>query len=193
MISGGDEFGRTQSGNNNSYCQDNEVNWYSWTRNESQKKLLDFTCKLIAFRQEHPIFHRPKFFKGKPILENLKDINWNCPDGREMTEKDWNDPKTHSLGILLCGDDMGVKTFEGHVLTDDTFYLCFNAHFENVDFKLPGKPEVNWRLIFDTSLEEGFLAEERIVKSGSIASVAGRAMCLFQQAVGSDDQAKGSL
>lgn len=193
MLSGGDEFGRSQRGNNNSYCQDNELNWYSWKRNESQQKLFDFTCKLIEFRQAHPIFHRPKFFKGKPILGNLKDINWTCPDGREMTEEDWNDPLTHSFGILLCGDDMGVKTFEGQVIADDTFYLCFNAHFEPVDFTLPGKPEVEWRLIFDTSLEEGFLSEERVNQSRSVTSVAGRTMCLFQEVKGSDDQAKSTL
>ncbi len=148
---------------------------------------------MIAFRQAHPIFHRPKFFKGKRIIGNLKDINWTCPDGREMSEEDWNNPQTRSFAILLCGDDMDAKTFEGQPVTDDTFYLCFNAHFEKVDFILPGRPGVNWRLIFDTALEDGFALEELSEKSGSAHALEGRTICLFQQMTGSDDQAKDSL
>jgi isoamylase len=194
MLSGGDEFGRSQSGNNNAYCQDNEVSWYPWKdRNESQQKLFDFTCKLIALRQAHPVFHRPKFFKGKKVIDHLKDIDWARPDGKEMEEGDWNNSLTRSFAILLCGDDMDAKTFEGLPITDDTFYLCFNAHFDDVDFILPGEDEVSWRLVVDTSLDTGFPVEEKIVKSKSSISVVGRTMCLFQQLSGSDDEVKKAL
>ncbi|MCE0483207.1 MAG: glycogen debranching protein GlgX [Methylacidiphilales bacterium] len=192
MLCGGDEFGRTQLGNNNVYCQDNEVSWYSWNQNKEQRRLLEFTRQLIAFRKAHPIFHRPKFFKGKKIIGNLKDINWTRPDGKEMDLKDWNNAETRALGILLCGDEMEVKTFEGQVMADDTFYLCFNAHFEKVDFVLPGRPEVSWRMIFDTASEDGFAVDERIEKSGVTFSVPDRAMVLFQQVSGSDEEAKST-
>jgi isoamylase len=190
MLCGGDEIGRTQKGNNNVYCQDNEISWQPWTRTAEQEKLFEFTSKLIALRNQHPIFHRPKFFKGKPIIGNLKDINWVCPDGREMTEGDWNNQLTRSLGIILCGDDMGAKTFEGHAIRDDTFFLCFNAHHEKVAFTVPGQPGVDWQMLLDTDLSEGFLKEGTTHASESELSLQGRSFCLLKQIVGSDEEAK---
>lgn len=192
MLCGGDEFGRTQLGNNNAYCQDNEMSWYSWTRTEEQNQLFEYTCKLIALRKQHPIFHRPKFFQGKAIKGDTKDISWLHPDGYEMTEEHWNDPQTRALGILLCGDDMGVKTFEGQSITDDTFYLCFNAHHERIVFTLPGQPAVRWLLILNTALAEGFLDEEKELPqpSGAEVSLEARSSCLFKQVIGSDEEAK---
>ena len=192
MLCGGDEFGRTQLGNNNAYCQDNEISWYPWTKTEEQNQLFEYTCKLIAFRKEHPIFHRPKFFQGKAIKGDTKDISWLHPDGYEMTEEHWNDPHTRALGILLCGDDMGAKTFEGQSITDDTFYLCFNAHHERVVFTLPGQPAVRWLLILNTALEEGFVdeAKELPQPSGAEVTLEARSSYLFKQIIGSDEEAK---
>jgi glycogen operon protein len=193
MLAGGDEFGRSQCGNNNAYCQDNELSWYCWQQDDYQKKLLEFTSQLIAFRREHPIFHRPKFFKGKPIKENIKDISWVCPDGREMEDKDWNDPNTRSFAVLLCGDDMGVKTFEGQSITDDTFYLCFNAHFDAVLFLLPGNPAIKWQLILDTVLEEGFVSQVVETDSGELVELRGRSLRLYKQLAGSDSEVKSTF
>jgi glycogen operon protein len=194
MLCGGDEFGRTQLGNNNAYCQDNELSWYPWTRSGGQDQLFEYTCKLIAFRKQHPIFHRPKFFQGRAIMNDTKDISWMNHEGYEMTQQDWNNAQTRSFGILLCGDDMGAKTFEGQPITDETFYLCFNAHHEAVGFKLPGQPSVRWLLLLNTVFAEGFLEEEKEspLASGMRFSVEGRSCCLFRQVTGSDVEAKST-
>jgi isoamylase len=190
MLCGGDEVGRTKKGNNNTYCQDNEIAWHSWQRTEEQARLFEFTCKLIAFRNEHPIFHRPKFFQGKQVIDSLKDISWMRPDGVEMTEQDWNNQHTRAFGVLLCGDDMGVTTFESQPIRDDTFYLVFNAHHEEVVFLLPGKEEVSWQMILNTANPEGFIQNARIKTAGSKFSTTGRSLSLYRQVVGSDEEAK---
>ena len=190
MLCGGDEVGRTKKGNNNSYCQDNEISWQAWKLTEEQARLFDFTCKLIAFRNEHPIFHRPKFFQDKPVIDSLKDISWMRPDGVEMDTGDWNNQHTRAFGVLLCGDDMGVTTFEGYPIRDDTFYLVFNAHHEDVVFRLPGKEGVEWQMILNTANPEGFIQNARIKIAGSKIPATGRSLSLFRQVVGSDEEAK---
>ena len=190
MICGGDEFGRSKGGNNNTYCQDNELTWNSWQRTQEEERIFEFTRKLIAFRAEHPIFHRPKFFQGREVIDHLKDINWLRPDGVEMEEKDWNNQHTRAFGVMLCGDDMGVATFEGAPIRDETFYLVFNAHHETVPFTLPGKPSVTWQLILNTMLPDGFLENARPRPAGVRYAVKGRSLSLFRQTVGSDEEAK---
>jgi isoamylase len=190
MLYGGDEFGRSKRGNNNTYCQDNEISWQSWQHTEEQRRLFDFTCKLIAFRNEHPIFHRPKFFQGREIIDQLKDISWMRPDGVEMGQKDWNNAHARAFGVLLCGDDMGVTTFEGQPIRDDTFYLVFNAHYETVSFLLPGKLTVAWQLILNTLHPEGFIPNAHPKAAGVRFSVKARSLSLFRQIVGSDEEAK---
>ncbi len=190
MLCGGDEYGRTQKGNNNAYCQDNEISWLHWDRNEEQEAQFEFTCRLIAFRNEHPIFHRAKFFQGKPILGNtLKDINWLRADGKEMQDADWQD-YVLSLGVLLCGDDIGLETFEGQSVTDDTFYLCFNAYHEGVIFRLPGDEIVSWQRVLDTSDEKGFIEGAELLKAGKEMIVPGRCIIVLKQTEGSDTNAK---
>jgi isoamylase len=190
MLCGGDEVSRTKKGNNNTYCQDNELTWHSWQRTEEGARMFDFTCKLIAFRAEHPIFHRPRFFQGKPVIDNLKDINWLRPDGVEMDTGDWDNEHTRAFGVLLCGDDMGVFTFEGQPIRDDTFYLVFNAYHEDVAFLLPGKEAVEWQMIINTANPDGFIPNARIKPAGSKFSAVGRSLALFRQVVGSDEEAK---
>jgi glycogen operon protein len=189
MLCGGDEYGRTQKGNNNAYCQDNEISWLAWERTEEQEALFDFTCRLIAFRNDHPIFHRAKFFQGKPILGNtLKDINWMRADGVEMRSADWQD-HIRALGVLLCGDDIGLETFEGQNVTDDTFFLCFNGHYEDVPFSLPGENNVYWQRLINTNEESGFVDEEESA-AGTEAIVTARSISVFRQKAGSDIDAK---
>jgi isoamylase len=192
MLCGGDEYGRTQKGNNNAYCQDNELSWLSWDRSPEQEAHVDFTSRLIAFRNEHPIFHRAKFFQGQPILGNtLKDINWLRADGQEMLSQDWQD-HVRSMGVLLCGDDIGLETFEGQSVTDDTFYLCFNSYHEGVVFRLPGDKVVSWQRVIDTSQEASFIDDAESLPAGGEIIVPGRSMIVLKQKEGSDDDAKKS-
>ena len=190
MLCGGDEAGRTKKGNNNTYCQDNEMEWQEWKLTEAQKDLLDFTGKLIQFRRDHPIFHRPKFFKGRHVLGDLKDINWLRPDGGEMDGVDWDNQGTRAFGILLCGDDMEVTTFEGQPINDDTLYLCFNAYHDKLPFCLPGKEPVSWEMIINTALPEGFVEKPEAQAAGVEVILEGRSFALFKQTSGSDEEIK---
>ncbi len=115
MLTAGDEFARTQDGNNNAYCQDNELSWLSWERTEEQEQLLQFTRQLIAFRRDHPVFRRPKFFQGRRIRgSEIKDVMWFNPGGNEMTDEEWTSPFVRSLGMLLSGDSIDVLELRGH-------------------------------------------------------------------------------
>jgi isoamylase len=152
MLLAGDEAGRTQRGNNNAYCQDNDVSWLSWT-DVDDPQLLDFTRFLVQLRRDHPVFRRTRFFAGDVIRErNLKDISWLAPDGREMQGDMWHEPWRRSLGVLLGGDtgDRFVS-LSGYPEFDDTFFLMLNAHEHDVDFVLPS-PGANkqWTLLFET-------------------------------------------
>jgi isoamylase len=190
MLCAGDEVGHSKSGNNNTYCQDNEITWRKWNWTEGQEQLFEFTSKLIAFRNEHPIFHRPKFFQGKEVIDHLKDINWLRPDAAEMDAVDWDNQGTRAFGILLCGDDMGATTFEGQPITDDTFYLCFSAYHEKLTFCLPGKDPVAWQLIIDTANPDGFVSDALVQRSAASIVLEGRSFQLFKQVHGSDEEAK---
>jgi isoamylase len=164
MLAGGDEFARTQNGNNNVYCQDNGLGWFLWERSEGQQALVNFVRKLIRFRKEHPVFRRPKFFQGRPIRGlGIKDIMWLSPSGREMSDKEWNTGYARSVGLLLSGQTMDVHDSKGQPITDDTFVLFFNAHHERLPFRLPRirNSRAAWELVLDTTRETGFV-EERV-------------------------------
>jgi glycogen operon protein len=189
MLSGGDEFGRSQRGNNNAYCQDNEISWYSWRFNESQTALLEFTRKLIAFRRAHPVFHRPRFFKGVPILGDKKDISWIHPEGREMLEADWGQAEARTLALLLNGDSMDAKTFEGQPIRDDTFFLYFNASSEKSELLLPVLINARWKLILDTSASSGFVEENDLQAAGEKDFVGPQSIRLYQKLLARDEAA----
>ena len=150
MLLAGDEQGHTQRGNNNAYCQDNEISWLDWEN--ADKELIEFTSKLIDFRKSHPVFSRKNWFKGKPVRKKgLTDIAWFKPDATEMTDDDWNDGFAKSLGIFLYGDGLRTVDQDNKPIVDDSFYLIFNAHFESLDFKLPSdKYGRKWTKVFDT-------------------------------------------
>ena len=163
MLAGGDEFARSQKGNNNVYCQDNELGWFSWERSEIEQGLISFVVKLIRFRKEHPVFRRPKFFQGRPIRGlGIKDIMWLSPSGKEMSDKEWNAGYSRSVGLLLSGQTMDIQDSKGRPVTDDTFVLFFNAHHERLPFRLPRirNSRAAWELVLDTSRESGFLEEK---------------------------------
>ena len=152
MVRHGDELGHSQRGNNNAYCQDNELSWLDWEH--ADKKFLDFCAELVAFRHRHPVFRRRHFFEGRPIFDTgLSDIGWFRPDGPEMTPDDWQTGFAKSLGVFLNGDALPDPDRRGHRISDDSFLLLFTAHYEDVTFVLPGGPwGEQWLLDFDTAV-----------------------------------------
>jgi isoamylase len=191
MLSGGDEWGRTQNGNNNAYCQDNEISWFNWERDEKQNQFVEFTRKLIQLRRDHPVFRRPKFFQGRRIRgSETRDVMWFNPGGSEMSEEEWTSPFVRCLGMLLSGDTMDVLNFEGEPIRDDTFLLLINAHYEPIPFVLPGQEHIEWQLVLDTMDPNGFLMEPRKFASGDDVDLGGRAACLFQLVSGAQAQAR---
>ena len=191
MLCGGDEWGRTQNGNNNSYCQDNEISWFNWERDEKENQFFEFTRKLIQLRNEHPVFRRPKFLKGRRIPgSEIRDVMWFNPGGNQMTEVEWTSPFVRCLGMLLSGDATDVLNFEGEPVRDDTFLLLINAHYEPIAFVLPGQEHLEWQLILDTSDEAGFVAEPKRFASGDDVDLGGRACCLLQLVGGTQAQAR---
>ncbi len=151
MLLGGDEIGRTQRGNNNGYCQDNEISWYDWERTD--KELVDFTSRLIALRKEHPVFRRRGWFQGRPIRgAGVSDIDWFRPDGEEMSEEDWQAGFTKSLAVFLNGEGLTAPDPRGSRIVDDSFIVLFNAHHEAVPFTLPVREwGRRWVKVLDTT------------------------------------------
>jgi isoamylase len=151
MICGGDEMGRTQNGNNNAYGQDNELSWLDWRLDARRKALLAFTRFLIRLRRHHPVFRRKQFFYGRAIYSEVKDLTWVRPDGREMTEEDWNNGLTRCLGLRLGGDTIEDVDDQGERIVDDTFLILLNAYWEPLPFVLPAhRRGVRWEPELDT-------------------------------------------
>jgi glycogen operon protein len=192
MLLGGDEFGRTQNGNNNAYCQDNELSWFHWEKqDERQNALREFTRRLIQLRHQHPVFRRPKFFQGRRIRgSEIKDVMWFNPGGNEMSEKDWSLPFARCLGMMLSGDTIDVLGFQGEPIRDDTFLFLMNAHYETIPFLLPGQENIEWQLLLDTATESGFLAEPKGFPSGDELPVIDRGVCLLKLSAGAQAQAR---
>jgi glycogen operon protein len=137
MLLGGDEISRTQGGNNNAYCQDSEISWFDWRLNDRERHLLQFTTKLIAFRARHPVFRRADFLTGEERLgSGSPDVWWFRPDGRKMTQRNWQD-ETQTLGVFLNGAEIPTLSAQGAPLIDDSFLILFNAQPEDVVFTLP--------------------------------------------------------
>jgi glycogen operon protein len=141
MLLAGDELGRTQRGNNNAYCQDNEISWLDWELDEEQRRLLSFARDLIGLRKRHPAFRRRTYPKPS-------DLSWLTPQGGEMTEQDWKLPFARCLGMLLLGDRLAERDARGAPVEDDDLLLLLNAHNEAIAFKLPAD---GWRVLLDTA------------------------------------------
>ena len=160
MICGGDEMGRTQLGNNNAYAQDNEISWLNWDLSEPDKRLLEFTQRVARLRTEHPVFRRRHFFQGRRIRgSQLEDITWLRPDGKEMTEDEWNSGITSCFGTRLGGDAMLEWDEQGERVLDDTFLILFNSASTDQNFTLPSAATaVAWQFVLDSvddTAEEG--------------------------------------
>jgi isoamylase len=138
MLLGGDELGRTQQGNNNAYCQDNELSWYDWNLSDEGRQLLEFTRRLIVLRHEHPVFRRPEFLTGEERLgSGAPDVHWFRPDGRKMAQRNWQSGDWLTLGVFLNGAEIPTVSSTGSSVVDDTFVILFNASGEGVEFRLP--------------------------------------------------------
>jgi glycogen operon protein len=145
ILLGGDEMGRTQQGNNNAYCQDNEITWFDWA--QPDEDLLAFTRQLIALRTAHPVFRRNRFLAGAEASE----LRWFTPAGTEMTGADWADPNALAITLYLDGSDAPDRAADGTPLIDDDFLVLVNAWWEPLDFVLPGtRPQAGWQVEIDT-------------------------------------------
>ncbi len=172
MLCGGDEVGRSQRGNNNGYCQDNEITWYDWKLDPPRQRLMEFTTKLIALRTKHPNLRRRKFFQDRTIRGSVvRDIAWYGTDGQEFPEADWNAGWKNSLALLLNGKTLGVTDEEGNPVTDDSFLLMVNAAPEGVEFTLPEPPNgTRWHQVLDTqNIDDPFASQDidaRVIVGG---------------------------
>ncbi len=154
MLLGGDEMGRTQGGNNNAYCQDNEISWVHWDLDPARRDLLDFTRRVIALRQEHPVLRRRTFFQGRPLRGGgVKDLVWLEPSGKEMTDEAWSSGYARCLGALLRGDAIDEVDEDGNAVHGDTLLLLLNAHHAPRVFTLPELPGFRWEGLLDTGEE----------------------------------------
>ena len=160
MLLAGDELGRTQQGNNNSYCQDNELSWLDWAAGEAAHELREFVQRLIALRKRHRIFRRQRFFAGRiQGAAAVQDIHWLTPQGTEFTDDAWNHGFARCLGALLVGEGMGEFDERRQPIADDDFLLLLNAHHEAIPFVLPTAPRgEGWWLLLDTAAERGVAA-----------------------------------
>jgi glycogen operon protein len=151
MLLAGDERSRTQDGNNNAYCQDNEISWLDWRLDEPRGELLEFTRRLIALRRDHPVFRRTTFLAGDSVRSALPDVWWFRPDGRKMTRRDWQGAQGPRLGVFLNGEELETRTAEGDHVRDDSFIVLFNAAPDSVVFKLPPRRfGANWTVELST-------------------------------------------
>jgi glycogen operon protein len=178
MISGGDERARSQCGNNNAYCQDNELTWFNWNLDSSQQRLLEFTSKLIEFRRSHPNLHRRKFFQDRVIRNSLvRDIAWYGSDGQEMPDDVWNAEWVRCLSLVLNGKTLQITDENGKAIMDESFLIIVNAAADGVNVKLP--PPINgtpWRQVMDTqNIDDPF----KQVPTQDEITVGGRSFMLF--------------
>ncbi|HYG16830.1 MAG TPA: glycogen debranching protein GlgX [Bacteroidia bacterium] len=182
MLVAGDEMGRTQQGNNNAYCQDNEISWVDWKN--ADQSLLDFTRKLIKLSYEHDIFCRRKWFQGQSFRRSkVEDIAWFQPNGEQMQDENWKHDFAKSLGVFLNGHGIHTHGNKGETIVDDNFYVIFNAHHEALKFRLPGpKYGTCWIKILDTHTGE-ITNENGECKPGEEIEVQSRSTVLLMNPV----------
>jgi isoamylase len=182
MLCAGDEMGRTQHGNNNAYCQDNEISWIDWSLDEDDQSLLEFSRRLIAFRARHPSFRRREFFEGKAIRgDGVSDIVWLDPAGTEMTDAQWRESFARSLGVYLSGSSMDEDDERGRPIVDDDFLVLLNAHHDALPFRIPAlETAPQWQQVIDTAHEDGFVPDLRVFRSGEVCPLQGRSIVVLR-------------
>ncbi|WP_435809118.1 glycogen debranching protein GlgX [Streptomyces griseus] len=185
MLVAGDEMGRTQGGNNNAYCQDNETGWLDWSLLEEPawRQLTELTARVLTLRRTHPVLRRRAFFSGRAQApDGLRDLAWFARDGREMTEGDWYAPAA-TLGLYLSGRDIPGRDARGEPVTDDSFLAVLHAGAEPVAFELPGPPWADaYELVLDTSREDQAQAPGTVLEGGTEVAVPARSVLLLRVA-----------
>jgi isoamylase len=177
MLLGGDEFGRSQGGSNNAWCQDNEISWFDW--DAADPELMAFTRRLIALRQAHPVFRRSTFLTGHEVKDSgLPDVWWFRPDGRRMTQKDWQREDAHTLGVFLNGDEIPERTPDGKDIVDDSFLLLFNAYGESITFTLPTR---RFGARWEVEIATGESGPRGIVPARAQVALEGRSLALLRR------------
>ncbi|HKS49141.1 MAG TPA: glycogen debranching protein GlgX [Amycolatopsis sp.] len=184
MLLHGDEMGRTQQGNNNAYCQDNELSWVDWSLAEDNAELIDFVRGLSEFRRAHPVFRRRRFFDGKPIGkgEEIGDIAWFTLSGEEMKERNWDDGFGKSIVVFLNGEGIPDLDQRGMPVVDDSFLMGFNAHYEDIELILPG-PEygLKWTVVIDTASGEIAGDAGTVAEAGGKLNLPGRSLMVLKR------------
>ena len=188
MIAHGDEIGRSQGGNNNVYCQDNEIAWMDWDLDDEAADMLAFTQQVVALRLRHPVFRRRRFFRGRADHggENqVGDIAWFTPSGAHMTEQDWANGFARSVSVFLNGDAILEPDDHGQQVIDDSFLILFNAHYEPLTFTLPMKDYgLRWSVVLDTS---GVIPPGRKTRSRAKLSISARSMVVLKRPQGVEE------
>ena len=177
MLVAGDELGRTQGGNNNAYCQDNEISWVDWSNVDED--LLEFTRSVIELRQAHPVFHRRHWFQGRPLHGvGIDDCSWFQPSGEEMSDQDWDVGYARSLCVFINGSFLGLDD-RSEQITDDSFLLLFNAHIEPVEFSLPDERfGQEWEIKITTQAET---ETESTVGAGTQVMIGAHSMMVMER------------
>lgn len=182
MLLAGDEIGRTQRGNNNAYCQDNEISWFDWEHiRPEDRDLRDFVRHLIRLRRRHRVFSRPRFFRGEMLSEaGVKDITWLTPSGNEATDDHWNNPVALSLGCVLSGAAGEFFTPGGQRDIDESFLVMMNAYYEDLDFHIPSLAALmSWEPLVDTSQPTGHVAGGTLYAPGEVYRLQAHSFALF--------------
>lgn len=188
MLSHGDEFARTQYGNNNAYCQDSELSWVHWPDADGEssaraRRILAFTRSLVWLRRDHPVFRRRRFFHGRPVQgthDDLSDIAWFTPEGDEMRDTDWQAAHARSLTVFLNGGAISEPGPRGEPVVDDSFLLMFNAHDQPLDFVVPVDHGRQWQVVVETARPDGVTAGPK-VQAGDRLTVRDRSLTVLQR------------
>jgi len=181
MLLAGDERGHSQKGNNNTYCQDNELSWLNWEFDDRSRDLLEFTKAAIELFKKEPVLRRRKFFQGRRIRgSEVKDITWFRHDGQELDEQDWTTPVTRCFGIRLAGDALDEVNPRGQAIVGSTLLLLFNAHYETLDFLLPNHRHDRWELVLDTRFGKGRPDTQTLCEPGKPYNLESRSLAIFR-------------
>jgi glycogen operon protein len=181
MLLAGDEIGRTQRGNNNAYCHDSDLSWIDWEH--ADESLLRFTTQVLTLRRAHPVFRRPRWFQGQPLYSGgVRDIAWFTPEGIEMlSESDWNVGFAKSLMVFLNGRAIPSRGPHGEPVSDNSFLLCFNAHYEPVPFRIPDQTfGVRWHRVLDT-FDPALGRQTPVLAPGRRLAVMDRSLMVLQR------------
>ena len=194
MIYAGDEIGHTQTGNNNAYCQDNPISWLSWVLQTADRDLLAFVHRIINLRKRHPIFHRRRFFQGRPVEgADVKDVLWLDPAGTEMNEDQWRDASVRCVGMFLSGQGLDETDERGRKLGDENFLVLLNSHHEDIEFTLPALPASSqWSAWMDTSRESGLHSAET-PEAGKAYPLHARSMVVLMERRGANGKKEESI